>query len=206
MQRTNERRPMSCTLSLRRAALCALAVAVLATQSSSAFAHVGTHASGFTAGVAHPLSGLDHVLAMVAVGVWAAQLGRPAVWLLPLAFPAVMALGAVAGASGIALPALEIALAGTVLALGLAIACALRPSLAASIGLIAAFALIHGYSHGAELPVSSAALTYGAGFVAATFVLHAIGLAIGGLPRHALATRTAGAVIAAAGLVLLVTA
>src|SRR5262245_36958102 len=152
MQRTDERRPMSRTFTLRRIATCALAVAVLATQSSAAFAHVGDHAAGFTAGLAHPFSGLDHVLAMVAVGLWAAQLGRPAAWLLPLAFPAVMALGAVAGLSGVGLPALEIALAGTVLALGLVIAFALRPSLAASVGLIAAFALVHGYSHGAELP------------------------------------------------------
>ena len=197
---------MSCTSALRRAAPCALAVAGLATQSSSAFAHVGAHASGFAAGVAHPFSGLDHVLAMVAVGLWAAQLGRPAAWLLPLVFPAVMALGAAAGMSGIALPVVEIALAGTVLALGLVTACALRPSLAVSAGLIAAFALIHGYSHGAELPAASAALSYGAGFVAATFALHAIGLAIGTLPRHALGPRAAGAAIAAAGLVLLVTA
>src|SRR5262245_32300488 len=110
MQRTDERRPMSCMLSLRRTAPCALAVAVLATQGSSAFAHVGAHAAGFADGLAHPFSGLDHVLAMVAVGLWAAQLGRLHAWLLPLAFPAVMALGAIAGMSGIAPPAPEVAL------------------------------------------------------------------------------------------------
>jgi len=185
---------------------CALALAFLATHSSAAFAHVGAHAGSLADGLAHPFSGFDHVLAMVAVGLWASQLGRPAAWLLPLTFPAVMALGAVAGMSGVALPAVESALAATVLVLGLAIALALRPSVPVSAGLIAAFALVHGYSHGAELPPTSAALAYGAGFMVATFVLHAIGLAIGGLPRYALAPRAAGAAIAAAGLILLITA
>jgi urease accessory protein len=183
---------------------CAVAVVILATLSSSAFAHVGGHASGLADGLAHPFSGLDHVLAMVAVGLWASRLGRPAIWLLPLTFPAVMALGAVVGASGMAVPGTEIALAGTVIVLGLVIAFALRPSVAASAALIGGFALIHGYSHGAELPPSSGALAYGAGFVAATFMLHAIGLAIGGLSRQALAARAAGAAIAAVGVVLLV--
>ena len=185
---------------------CALALAFLATHSSAAFAHVGAHAGSLADGLAHPFSGFDHVLAMVAVGLWASQLGRPAAWLLPLTFPAVMALGAVAGMSGVALPAVESALAATVLVLGLVIALALRPSVPVSAGLIAAFALVHGYSHGAELPPTSAALAYGAGFMVATFVLHAIGLAIGGLPRAALAPRATGAAIAAAGIVLLVTA
>src|SRR5262245_17685377 len=197
---------MSCTFSLRRMAPGAIAVVILATLNSPAFAHVGDHGGGFGAGLAHPLSGLDHMLAMVAVGLWASQLGRPAAWLLPLTFPAVMALGAAVGLSGLALPAVELAIAGSVIVLGLVIALALRPSLAASAAIIALFALFHGYSHGTELPASGGVLAYGAGFMAATFVLHAIGLAIGGLQRSALAPRAAGAAIAAVGVALLATA
>ena len=200
---------MACTLSWRRIAPGAVAVVLLATLNSSAFAHVGDHGGGFAAGLAHPFSGLDHVLAMVAVGLWASQLGRPAAWLLPLTFPAVMALGAVIGAGGLALPAIETALAGTVLVLGLVIALALRPSVVVSATVIALFAMVHGYSHGAELPPTSGALAYGAGFIVATCVLHAIGLTLGALPRGSLARlapRAIGAVIAGVGVVLLVTA
>jgi urease accessory protein len=183
------------------------AVLILAALNSSAFAHVGAHTSGLVDGLAHPFSGLDHVLTMVAVGLWASQLGRPAYWLLPLTFPAVMAFGAAMGASGMALPWIEIALAGSVLVLGLAIALALRPAIVASAALIALFAVIHGHAHGTELPQSAAALAYGAGFVGATLVLHALGLALGTLSRGAaLAPRAAGAMVAAVGAVLLVMA
>ena len=193
--------------SLRRLARIAVAVLVLAGLNSAAFAHGGAHGAGFADGIAHPFSGLDHILAMVAVGLWASQLERPAYWVLPLTFPMVMALGAVMGASGLPLPWAEGGIAGSVLIPGAVIAFALRPSIAVSVALIAVFALLHGYSHGVELPQSASALAYGAGFVAATLVLHAIGLALGALasrPAGRLATRTAGAAIAAAGVVLLV--
>jgi urease accessory protein len=197
---------MSCTFTLRRVAPCALAVAVLAAQSSSAFAHVGDHGAGLIAGLAHPFSGLDHILAMVAVGLWASQLGRPAAWLLPLAFPVMMVFGAVVGLSGVALPAVELAIAASVIVLGLVIALALRPSLAASAAIVAVFAVLHGYSHGAELPASASALAYGAGFVTATGMLHAAGLLLGAWPRGWLVPRAAGAAIAVVGVALLLTA
>ena len=195
--------------SSRRLAPGALALVILAGLNSAASAHIGLHADGFADGVAHPFLGLDHVLAMVAVGLWASQLGRPAYWVLPVTFPLVMALGAAIGLAGAPLPWVETGIAASVLVLGCAIAFALRPSIAASAGIIALFALFHGYSHGVELPHAASSLAYGAGFIAATFMLHAIGLAFGswsGRSAAVLTTRTAGAAIAAVGAVLLVTA
>jgi urease accessory protein len=162
----------------------------------------------FTEGMLHPFSGLDHVLAMVAVGLWASQLGGRALWLLPLTFPAVMAVGAALGLSGVTLPWVEIGIAGSVMVLGAVVALALRPSLAISIPLIGAFALLHGYTHGIELPASASALSYGAGFIAATLVLHAVGIAtglIGGRLPVRFAARTTGGAIAVLGVMLLVT-
>jgi urease accessory protein len=177
--------------------------------STAALAHVGDHSHmSFTEGLLHPFSGLDHVLAMVAVGLWASQLGGRALWLLPLTFPAVMALGAALGLSGVTLPWVEIGIAGSVMVLGAVVALALRPSLAISIPLIGAFALLHGYSHGVELPASASALSYGAGFIAATLMLHAVGIATGliaGRLPVRFAARTAGGAIAVLGVVLLFT-
>jgi urease accessory protein len=191
-----------------KASLAALVAAATAGFSSAALAHVGDHSQmGFAEGLLHPFSGLDHVLAMVAVGLWASQLGGRALWLLPLTFPAVMAAGAAVGIGGVALPWVEIGITASVLVLGAAVALALRPSLAISVPLIAAFALLHGYSHGIELPASAWALTYGAGFTAATLVLHLIGVALGRAAAHMpvwLAARTAGGAIAALGVALLV--
>jgi urease accessory protein len=177
--------------------------------STAALAHVGDHSHvSFTEGLLHPFSGLDHVLAMVAVGLWASQLGGRALWLLPLTFPAVMALGAALGLSGVTLPWVEIGIAGSVMVLGAVVALALRPSLAISIPLIGAFALLHGYSHGVELPASASALSYGAGFIAATLMLHAVGIATGliaGCLPVRFTARTAGGAIAVLGVVLLFT-
>jgi urease accessory protein len=188
-----------------------VAALVLVGLQSAALAHVGSHVgfhpAGLGDGLAHPFSGIDHVPAMVAVGLWASQLGRPAWWLLPLTFPIVMAFGAALGFAGVALPWTEIGIGVSVLVLGLVIAFALRPSIAVSIALIALFALVHGYAHGTELPVSAWPLAYGIGFVAATLVLHAIGLAFGWFANSGsarLAMRGAGAAIAVAGVVLLV--
>lgn len=174
---------------------------------SAAFAHTGTHIGGLTDGLAHPFSGLDHVLAMVAVGLWASQLDRPACWLLPVTFPGVMTLGAILALTGWPLPGLEIGIAGSVLVLGTAIAFLLRPSVVVSATLIVLAALFHGYSHGSEPPAAASPCAYGLGFVGATLVLHAVGLALGALanlPAGRLATRAAGAAIAATGLVFLV--
>jgi urease accessory protein len=189
--------------------LVSLAAAATVGFSTAALAHVGDHSHmGFAEGLLHPFTGLDHMLAMVAVGLWASQLGGRALWLLPLTFPAVMALGAALGMSGVALPWVEIGIAGSVMVLGSVVALALRPSLAISIPLIGAFALLHGFSHGIELPAGASALSYGAGFIAATLVLHAVGivtgLIAGRLPVR-FAARTAGGAIAVLGVVLLVT-
>jgi urease accessory protein len=192
---------------LRRTKLL-LAVAFAVTGfSTAAFAHVGDHAHmSFAEGLAHPFTGLDHMLAMIAVGLWASQLGRPAIWLLPATFPVVMALGAALGVSGHEMPWIEIGIASSVLVLGAVVALALRPSLIVGAALVGGFALLHGYSHGIELPADVSGLTFGVGFVAATLVLHAIGIAIGlladRLPVRYLA-RAAGAAIAASGAVLL---
>jgi urease accessory protein len=189
--------------------LLSLAAAATAGLSTAALAHVGDHSHmSFTEGLLHPFSGLDHMLAMMAVGLWASQLGGRALWLLPLTFPAVMAAGAALGLSGVTLPWVEIGIAGSVMVLGAVVALALRPSLAISIPLIGAFALLHGYSHGVELPAAVSALSYGAGFIAATLVLHAVGIATGliaGRLPVRFAARTAGGAIAALGVVLLVT-
>ena len=189
--------------------LLSLAAAATAGCSTAALAHVGDHSHmSFTEGLLHPFAGLDHVLAMVAVGLWASQLGGRALWLLPLTFPAVMAVGAALGLSGVTLPWVEIGIAGSVMVLGAVVALALRPSLAISIPLIGAFALLHGYSHGIELPAGTSALSYGAGFIAATLVLHAVGIATGliaGRLPVRFAARTAGSAIAVLGMVLLVT-
>jgi urease accessory protein len=195
-------------LSAHKAWFTALAALATAGFNSAALAHVGEHSHmGLTAGLLHPFSGLDHVLAMVAVGLWASQLGGRALWLLPLTFPAIMAAGAALGFGGVSLPWVEIGIAASVLVLGAAVALTLRPSLALSLPLIALFASLHGYSHGVELPASASALTYAAGFIAATLALHAIGLAIGFAAQRVpvrFAARTAGGAIAVAGVALLV--
>jgi urease accessory protein len=184
--------------------LTACTAAALSGMSSAAFAHVGGHAGGLASGLAHPFLGLDHVLAMVAVGLWAAQLGRPAMWLLPAIFPAVMAAGALMGANGVALPWVEAGIIASVLVLGAAVALRLRTPIAASAALIGLFALFHGHAHGTELPAAGSALLYGVGFVLATVALHAIGLGVGVAMNRPVVMRTAGGAIAAAGLLLLV--
>ena len=193
--------------SLRLPAVIAIVVAGL---SSPAMAHItGASEAGLSGGFAHPFTGFDHILAMVTVGLWASQLGRPAYWMLPLAFPAVMAAGAGLGIVGVPLPWVEIGIAVSVVVLGSMVALALKPSLAVSIALIGLFALLHGHSHGAELPQASSPVAYTAGFLIATATLHAVGLTIGSTSRWPLArigVRAAGAAIAAIGVVLLISA
>ena len=173
---------------------------------SAAFAHTGTGVlGGFSSGFLHPMSGVDHVLAMLAVGMWGAQLGAPALWALPVAFPLVMALGGVAGILGIPLPSVEWGIALSVIVLGAVIAFDRRPPLALAALLVAFFAVFHGYAHGVELPHQAGALAYSAGFVIATGTIHLAGIGIGlvtHLPSGLRVLRAGGTAIAAAGLYL----
>jgi len=174
---------------------------------SPADAHVESgEAAGFFTGVRHPVSGLDHVLAMIAVGLWGAQLGAPALWLLPVTFPMVMALGGVVGLLGVPLPGIEVGIAASAILLGLAVMSALRPPLAVAVVLVAGFAIFHGHAHGTELPPGQSALLYSMGFVVATGCLHGVGIAIGVIHRWRWGQtllRTVGAVVALAGIVFM---
>jgi len=163
-------------------------------------------AQGLVTGLLHPVSGLDHVLAMVAVGLWGAQLGRPALWLLPVTFPLMMAIGGFLGLVGIPLPGVEIGIALSALALGAMVACALRPPLWAAMVLVGVFAIFHGHAHGTELPPGQSGLAYSIGFVVATGLLHGVGIALGlthRWPRGKAAVRGAGALVAAGGMFFL---
>jgi urease accessory protein len=159
-------------------------------------------AAGFLAGLQHPVSGADHLLAMIAVGLWGAQLGQPAIWLLPVTFPMVMALGGFLGLVGIPLPGVEIGIALSAIALGAIVAREARPPMAAAAALVALFAVFHGHAHGTELPEGQSGVLYSIGFVVATGCLHAAGIAIGLVhrwPGGARAIRGAGLAIAIAG-------
>ena len=163
-------------------------------------------ADGLLAGLLHPVSGLDHVLAMVAVGLWGAQLGAPAIWLLPLTFPLVMAFGGMLGLMGVPLPGAEVGIALSALMLGLAIVTAWRPALWAAAAVVGFFAIFHGHAHGTELPAGASGLAYSLGFVAATGALHACGIGIGVVQRWSagqLVLRATGAGVAAAGAAFL---
>jgi urease accessory protein len=164
-------------------------------------------AGGLLSGFLHPILGPDHVIAMVAVGLWGAFLGAPAIWLLPIVFPLVMALGGVLGVLGVPLPAVEVGIALSAVALGAMVAFAARPPLWVAAVLVGAFAIFHGHAHGAELPAAANPLAYGIGFVAATGLLHLTGIAFGLLVRWPLgerAVRAGGGLIACAGLYFLV--
>jgi len=181
-----------------------LALAMALLMAMPAFAHTGAGAAGgLAAGFLHPLSGPDHLLAMVSVGIWGAQLGAPAIWLLPIAFPLIMALGGTAGIIGLPLTATELLIAISVLVLGVMVAQARRLPLAAALAIIGVFAIAHGHAHGVELPQSADAVAFSTGFVLATGSLHALGIAIGLLvkwPRGALAVRCLGSLVAAIGI------
>ncbi|HEF4761849.1 TPA: HupE/UreJ family protein [Pseudomonas putida] len=170
-----------------------------------AFAHPGHDDSGLIAGISHPIGGLDHLLAMLAVGLWAAQQKGAARWALPCTFVGTMLLGGLLGFEGLNLPALESGIAASVLALGLAVALAVRPPLSLAVAATALFALFHGVAHGLELPDMSSPWTYAAGFVAATAALHAAGYAVVRVLPQAAAplVRLAGAASAATGVWLL---
>ncbi|WP_439616116.1 HupE/UreJ family protein [Shinella sp.] len=183
-----------------------LALAALAATAAPAFAHLNPQEHGsFMAGFSHPLFGLDHILVMVAVGLWAAQIGGKALWAVPTAFVATMALGFSLALAGIALPFVEPAILASVVALGLLVAMAVKLDTVVSAAIVAVFALFHGHAHGGELG-SAGALSFGIGFVIATALLHGAGIGLGlGIARlsgGAVAARIIGGATALAGLAL----
>jgi urease accessory protein len=166
----------------------------------------GSLAGGFASGFLHPLGGLDHVVAMVGVGLWGAFLGAPAIWLLPVVFPLVMAGGGLLGLLGVPLPAVEVGIALSALVIGAMVALQARPPLWLAALIVAAFAVFHGHAHGTELPDAAGPLAYSLGFVVATGLLHLAGIAFGLLvrwPAGVTAVRAGGGAIAAAGLFFL---
>jgi urease accessory protein len=190
-----------------------LAAIFLLVSSSTAFAHPGHSISGFAAGLMHPFSGLDHLLAMVAVGLWAApgnsmKRGRSKVWLLPATFMTMLAVGAGIAMQWQSLPLVEPGIATSVLALGLLIALSLQLPASLSVAITGLFGLLHGYAHGLELPRSAAPVEYALGFLAATAALHLGGIAAGLAmrQRYALLTRFLGSAIAVSGVCLLASA
>lgn len=182
----------------------------LALLPGAAFAHTGAeHAHGFVQGFAHPIGGLDHLLAMVAVGLFAAYLGGRARWLVPTTFVGVMALGGLLGVSGAALPYVELGIALSVVVLGLLVALRWNFPVAGAMAIAGVFAVFHGYAHGTELPENASGLAYGMGFLIATALLHLAGIAIGlafaspgtgNLGRRLV--QTGGGAIALAGVVI----
>lgn len=182
-----------------------LATLALLVTPAIALAHPGHGDNGLIAGISHPVGGLDHLLAMLAVGLWAAQQQGAARWALPCTFVGTMLIGGVMGFAGLHLPALESGIAASVLALGLAVALAVRPPLSLAVAATALFALFHGVAHGLELPDMSSPWAYAAGFVVATAALHSAGFAVVRVMPRAAAplVRLAGAASAANGVWLL---
>ncbi|HEU0283351.1 MAG TPA: HupE/UreJ family protein [Gallionella sp.] len=183
-----------------------LSVAVLVLLPSFAYAHAGAgEASGFLHGLIHPASGLDHVCAMLAVGLWAAQMDGRSVWAVPLTFVSVLALGGALPMLGISLPFVEQGIVLSVLLLGVLIAASVRLPLWLGSGMVGLFALWHGHAHGAEMPAAASGIGYVLGFVLATALLHVIGIAFS-LGMQWLARerviRAAGASIALCGMYL----
>jgi urease accessory protein len=183
-----------------------VAMAVLVGRPAVAHIVDGNAAGGFLGGFAHPLFGLDHVVAMIAVGLWGAFLGPPAIWGLPIAFPMVMAFGGAMAILGIAVHGVEIGIAISAIVLGGMIALAARPPLIGAALIVAAFAIFHGHAHGAELPPGTDAVAFSVGFVMATGLLHLTGIAFGQLTRWPIgriSVRVAGIGIALVGAVFL---
>lgn len=172
-----------------------------------ALAHEETGpAAGFVMGLSHPVSGLDHVLAMIAVGLWGAVLGPPAVWVLTVAFPLVMALGGLMGFSGLPLPGVEIGIALSAIVLGALVLAEIRPPLWLATLLVAAFAIVHGHDHGLDLPAGANALFYSLGFLIASGLLQGVGILLGAAHRWDAGRRlvqAAGGGVALAGIFFL---
>jgi len=185
-----------------------LLISLLILMPEIALAHAPEGAGGgFVTGFLHPIMGVDHLVAMVAVGLWGAFLGERALWILPIVFPSIMAVGAAFGIVGLEIPLVEFVIALSGVVLGALIALRVRAPLAIAMVLVGIFAIFHGYAHGVEMPEQISAITYSAGFVIGTGLLHLAGVAIGfatRLPRGELLVRGCGGVISAIGLSYLV--
>lgn len=193
---------------MRHSSLVVFAIAVLT--ATPALAHTGAGTvSGFASGFGHPIGGLDHLLAMVAVGILASQQGGKSVWLLPLSFVGMMIVGGILGIANVALPFVELGIVGSVIVLGAVIALGKHLPTGAAMALVGLFAVFHGHAHGTEMPATASGIEYGIGFAVATAALHAIGLGLGmsvkKLAEKAapVAVRAGGGAIAAAGVFLL---
>jgi urease accessory protein len=184
--------------------VCACAL-VVSGSIDAALAHdeAGVAGGGFVTGFLHPILGWDHVAAMVAVGLWGAFLGPPAIWLLPVTFPLVMALGGALGVAGVPIPGIEFGIAASALIIGAAVLLAWRPPLVIAAVIVGFFAIFHGHAHGTEMPGAASAVAYAAGFVIGTGLLHLAGISLGTLTNWQpgkLAVRAVGGVIALAGI------
>lgn len=189
-------KPMKHSRTIALVALCLFA--------GTAYAHPSHTPTGFAGGLAHPFQGVDHLFAMIAIGLWAAQQGGRALWAIPAAFVGAMGLGGALAWSGVGLPHVESAIALSVLGLGLLIATRYRASVSVGMTIAGMFALFHGYAHGLEMPQAASPALYALGFVLATMGLHGVGIAGGLLGRRAV--RLAGVGIAATGAALLMLA
>jgi urease accessory protein len=185
--------------------------AVLMLAPTTAFAHTGAgYAHGFADGFAHPLGGLDHMLAMVTVGILARQLGGRAIWLLPTSFLSLMALGGTFGIAGQSLPWVELGIAASVIVLGTMVALGVKAPLAVAMAIVGLFAIFHGYAHGTAMPLDVSGIAYAAGFMPATALLHVVGIGLGFLigriseAHGRLAYQLGGGVVALAGIAILV--
>ena len=179
---------------------------LLVTQPALAHTEGSAVGTGFLSGFAHPIFGWDHVVAMVAVGLWGAFLGAPAIWLLPVVFPLVMAFGGALGVLGMPIPAVEAGIATSAVVLGLLIAFRAKPPLWIAGIIVAVFAIFHGHAHGTELPTAANPFAFASGFVIATGLLHLVGIGLGTLvrwPAGTYAVRAGGGAIALAGLAFL---
>lgn len=178
--------------------------AILIAFASAVSAHEGTGISGgFFSGFMHPILGWDHVIAMVAVGLWGAFLGSPAIWVLPVVFPLVMAFGGALGVMDVPIPAVETGIAASAIVLGAMVAFAVRPPIWVAAIIVGAFAIFHGHAHGTELPSAANPLAYSLGFVIATGLLHLCGIAFGLVvrwPAGRIVVKAGGGLIAVAGV------
>ena len=191
----------------RSSSMIALAALSLLVMTEASFAHTGEGITGgFLSGLTHPIFGWDHVVAMVAVGLWGAILGRPAIWILPIVFPVVMAFGAALGVAGIPVPFIEAGIALSGMVLGLLIVFLIKAPMAIAAVIVGLFAIFHGHAHGTELPESANPISYAVGFVIATGLLHLFGIVFGTLMASEAgkwAVRAGGALIALVGAAFL---
>lgn len=193
---------MSYTRSFKLFLILATVLAPTLASAHTGGADAAGFAGGFASGFMHPVLGWDHVAAMVAVGLWGAFLGQPAIWVLPVAFPLIMAFGGMLGVLGIPVPMVESGIAVSSIVLGLLIAFAVRAPLAVALVVVGAFAIFHGHAHGTELPEAASPIAYSIGFVLATGMLHLAGIALGlvaSIPMGRPAVRAGGALVAAVG-------